>query len=148
MSNVWVVDNLRLPKQKIGIEDLKVQHMCDTDFSSTDDNDAAILIGVDFPQLHLYRDIKTGKDHESIAIQSTLGWVLLGGKDNNKKPYQAIPFKVSQALHSTKSLKNFGKLYRTEQSTKKLHPTFQRKNRAQGDCCGRTINLHQSITEI
>ena len=32
----------------------------------------------------MYRDIRIGKDRESIAIQSTLGWVFLGGKDNNK----------------------------------------------------------------
>ena len=86
MNNVWVVDNLKLPKQKINIEGLKgsYQHLCDLDFTSADDNDATILIGADFPQLHLYRDIKIGKGHEPIAIPSTLGWVLLGGKDSNK----------------------------------------------------------------
>ena len=87
MTNVWVVENLKSPKQKIDIEDLKgsCQHLRDLDLTSIDGNDAAILIGTDFPQLHLYRDIKIGKDDEPIAIQSTLGWVLLGGKDNNKK---------------------------------------------------------------
>ena len=87
MTNVWVVENLKSPKKKIDIEDLKgsYQHLRDLDLTSIDGNDAAILIGTDFPQLHLYRDIKIGKDDEPIAIQSTLGWVLLGGKDNNKK---------------------------------------------------------------
>ena len=33
--------------------------MRDLDFTSVDDSDVAILIGADFPQLHLYRDIKT-----------------------------------------------------------------------------------------
>ena len=92
MTNVWIynvdnnVDNLTLPKQKIDIEDLKgsYQHLHDLDFTLIGDSDAAILIGTDFPQWHWYRDIKTGKEHELIAIQSSLGWVLLGGKDNNK----------------------------------------------------------------
>ena len=58
--------------------------MCDLDFNSVNDNDVAILVGADFQKLHLYRDIKIGKDHEPIPIQSTLAWVLLGGKDNNQ----------------------------------------------------------------
>ena len=75
MSNIWVVDNLRLPKQKIDTEDLKgsYQYLRDLNLNSTDDSDATILIGADFPQLHWYKGIKIGKDHEVIAIQSTLG---------------------------------------------------------------------------
>ena len=52
-----------------------------------------MLLEADFPQLHLYRDcIKIGKGHEPIAIQSTLGWVLLGGKDNNKNTISSHSF--------------------------------------------------------
>ena len=70
MTNLSVGDKLKLPKQKIDIEGLKdsYQHLRDLDFTSTDDNDAVILIGADFPQLLLYRDIKIGKDQEPIAI--------------------------------------------------------------------------------
>ena len=57
MTTAWVVDNFMLPKQKIDIEG-NYQHLCDIDFTSLDNNDAAILIGADFPQLHLYRDTK------------------------------------------------------------------------------------------
>ena len=94
MTNVWIVDNLTLPKQKIDIEDLKgsYQHLHDLDFTLIGDSDAAILIGTDFPQWHWYRDIKTGKEHELIAIQSSLGWVLLGGKDNNKNTTSSNSF--------------------------------------------------------
>ena len=40
-----------------------------------------------------------------------------------------IPFKVSQILHSNKSLKISGELNCAELSTKKFHPSFQRKNK-------------------
>ena len=75
MTNIWAVDNLRLLKQKIGIEDSKgsYQHFRHLDFTSIDNSDVAILIGADFPQFHSYRDIKIGNDHEPLAIQYTLG---------------------------------------------------------------------------
>ena len=40
MTNAWVVDNLKLPKQKLDIEDLKgsYQHLRDLDVTSFDDN--------------------------------------------------------------------------------------------------------------
>ena len=81
------IDNLRLLKQTTDNEDLKgsYQHLRDLDFTSVDGSDAVILIQADFPHLHFFRDNKIGKDHEPIAIQSTLGWVLLGGKDNKQK---------------------------------------------------------------
>ena len=46
MTNVWAVDNLKLSKQKIDIQDLKngYQHLHDLDFTSIYDNDAGIII--------------------------------------------------------------------------------------------------------
>ena len=75
MTNIWAVGNLRLLKQKTDIEDLKssYQHFRHLDFTLIDNSDAAILIGADFPQFHLYRDIKIGNHHEPLAIQYTLG---------------------------------------------------------------------------
>ena len=90
-----------------------------------------ILIGADFPQLHLYRDIKIGKDNEPIAIQSTLGWVLLGGNDNIKNTISSNSFQSFASPPLDQSLKISGKLNCTERSTKKLHPPFQRKNKEQ-----------------
>ena len=54
MTNVWVVGSLKLPKQKIDIEDLKnrYQHLRDLYFTSIGYSDAAILIGANFPQLY------------------------------------------------------------------------------------------------
>ena len=46
MTNVWAVDNLKLSKQKIDIQDLKsgYQHLHDLDFTSVYDNDTGIII--------------------------------------------------------------------------------------------------------
>lgn len=62
MTNKWVVDNLLKLKQKIDIEDLKVViNICVTLISFQ-------LIGVDFSSLHLYIDIKIGKDHNPLPF--------------------------------------------------------------------------------
>ena len=105
--------------------------MRDLDVTSIDDSDARTLLGADFPQLHLYRDIKIGKDHEPIAIRSTLRWVLLSGKDNNKNTISNNSFQSFTSPLLDQIVENFWELNRTKRSTKKLQPLFQRKNREQ-----------------
>ena len=67
--------------------------MTDIDFSNTDvDCDISILIGVDKSVLQLYRDISAGNKNEPVA-QLKLGWVILGGRqNNNKSPSDDDPF--------------------------------------------------------
>ena len=135
MTNVWVVDNLRLPKQKIDIEDLKgsYQHLRDLNLNSTDDSDATILIGADFPQLHLYKDIKIGKDHEAIAIQSTLGWVLLGGKDNNKNNIPSNSFQSYTSPPLDQIIKNFWEIESYENETQRSFQFFKGRTESNSD---------------
>ena len=135
MTNVWVVDNLRLPKQKIDIEDLKgsYQHLRDLNLNSTDDSDATILIGADFPQLHLYKDIKIGKDHEAIAIQSTLGWVLLGGKVNNKNNISSNSFQSYTSPPLDQIIKNFWEIESYENETQRSFQFFKGRTESNSD---------------
>ena len=42
-----------------------------------------ILIGADFPHLHLNHNIRIGKETEPKVILTPLGWVLKGGKGNS-----------------------------------------------------------------
>ena len=68
--------------------------MTDIDFSNIDvDCDISILIGADKPVLHLYRDIRVGNENEPVALKTKLGWVILGGRQNNNKyPSDDDPF--------------------------------------------------------
>ena len=68
--------------------------MTDIDFSNIDvDCDISILIGADKPALHLYRDIRVGNENKPVALKTKLGWVILGGRqNNNKSPSDEDPF--------------------------------------------------------
>ena len=37
------------------------------------------------PQLHLQEDTRTGETNDPIAVKTTLGWVLMGGKNSVNK---------------------------------------------------------------
>ena len=55
----------------------------------------SILIGADYPHLHISQDVRIGNDDESIAISTPLGWVFLGGK--SRKNYVRTNFMVKEA---------------------------------------------------
>ena len=60
--------------------------MTDIDFSNIDvDSDISIFIGADSPMLNLYTDIRVGNENEPVALKTKLGWVIFGGRLNNKK---------------------------------------------------------------
>ena len=49
------------------------------------DKNISIFIGADEPHLDLYRESRIGNTNEPVALVTTLGWVLMGGKSNNSK---------------------------------------------------------------
>ena len=42
-----------------------------------------ILIGADFPKLHIHKDFRYISDKDPRAVKTELGWVLLGGKKSS-----------------------------------------------------------------
>ena len=44
-----------------------------------------VLISADMSQLHLQEDTRIGKTNDSIAVKTTLGWVLMSGKNSVNK---------------------------------------------------------------
>ena len=84
ISNEWVVENLDLPRFKINKNTIKKEwkHFQDPSIEVDNSKEISILIGADFPHLHLSRSVRIGKETEPIAILKPLGWVLMGGKGN------------------------------------------------------------------
>ena len=84
ISNEWVVENLDLPRFKINKNTIKKErkHFQDLPIEVDNSKEISILIGADFPHLHLSRSVRIGKETEPIAILKPLGWVLMGGKGN------------------------------------------------------------------
>ena len=60
-------------------------HLKDIKLEQLHDKNISILIGADEPDLHLYTENRIGNTNEPVALLTTLGWVLMGGKSNNSK---------------------------------------------------------------
>ena len=58
------------------------RHLQNLPIEVDNSKEISILIGPDFPHLHLTRSVRIGKETEPIAILTPLGWVLMGGKGN------------------------------------------------------------------
>ena len=84
ISNAWVVENLDFPRFKINKNTIKKEwkHLQDLPIEVDNSKEISILIGADFPHLHLSRSVRIGKETEPIAVLTPLGWVLMGGKGN------------------------------------------------------------------
>ena len=81
ISNAWVVENLDLSRFKINSTINKQwNHLQDIQIEVDNSQEISILIGADYPHLHISKDVRIGNDNEPIAISTLLGWVLLGGK--------------------------------------------------------------------
>ena len=46
-----------------------------------------MLIGADYPKLHLYSDSRSRNPHEPVALRTQLGLVLMGGRSNEFKKH-------------------------------------------------------------
>ena len=95
ISNAWVIDSLDLPRFRINKDTFRNRwtHLQDIEIEVDDTQEISILIGADFPQLHVSQDVRIGKENEPIAILTPLGWVLMGEQDKphsqrNRKPKQ------------------------------------------------------------
>ena len=81
-------NSMNLPPKCLNLDKVKhsYSHLKDIDFSNIDvDSDISILIGADNPMLYLYMAIRVGSENEPVALKTKLGWVILGGHQNNNK---------------------------------------------------------------
>ena len=47
-------------------------------------SEISVLIGADNPMLHMYTNVRVGKENEPVALKTKLVWVIFGGNKNNK----------------------------------------------------------------
>ena len=47
-------------------------------------SEISVLIGADNPMLHMYTDVRIGKENEPVALKTKLGWVIFGGSKKNE----------------------------------------------------------------
>ena len=87
VKNAWIVDSMKLPSHRITTYKLKncYNHLADIQFTPFDkSSEISVFIGADDPMLHMYTDVRVGKENEPVALKTKLAWVLFGGNKNNK----------------------------------------------------------------
>ena len=70
ISNTWVVENLDLVRFKINSNTINKQwnHLQDIQMEVDNSQEIPILIGADYPHLHISQDVQIGNNDEPIAM--------------------------------------------------------------------------------
>ena len=77
---------MKLPKH-INTDKLKncYNHLASIQFIPfNESNSISVFTGANNPMLHMYTDVRVGKESEPVALKTKLVWVLFGGNKNNK----------------------------------------------------------------
>ena len=86
ITNSWTVSGTDLPINKLPIAQIKEKwdHPGDIELSELSSScEVGFLTVADMPQLHLQHDIRVGNFDAPLAVKTTLGCVLIGGKHSS-----------------------------------------------------------------
>ena len=91
ISNAWVVKNLTIQARKMDTKNIaaKYPYLADIAKDTQTSLEISILIGADQPHLHLYTDVRKRNPNEPVALQTTLGWVNMGGNKRSSNQFSA-----------------------------------------------------------
>ena len=80
ISIAWVVKNLTIQTRRLDTKNIaaKYPYLEDIPIDTHTPSQTSILIGADQPHIHLYTDVRKRNPNEPIALQTTLGWVIMG----------------------------------------------------------------------
>ena len=122
IENAWVVSDLDIKCQPINVVKLEknFDHLRDLDLPPLNSGGVSLLVGTNFPHLLLHRDFRSGESHQTFAVKTLLGWVLMGGKDQGKNLNSNF-INTSFDLEQFWNLENYGTL-------PKIHPNLLPKD--------------------
>ena len=91
ISNAWVVKNLTTQTKEMDIKNkaAKYRYEADIAIDFQPPSQISILIGPDQPHLHLYTDARKRNPNEPVALQTTLGWFMMGGNKGSSNQFSA-----------------------------------------------------------
>ena len=107
ITNAWVAKNLAIQTRKMDPKNIaaKYPYLADIAIDTQTPSQISILIGADQPHLHLYTDVRKRNPNESIALQTTLGWVIMGGNKGSLNQFSANKMSINPNIN--KMLKIF-----------------------------------------
>ena len=112
LISAWVVHNLEIPFNRYDVSEIKKihPHLKDIDFPVLKDSDVMLLIGTDHADLLLHRDFRQGQNEEPTAVNTALGWVLMGGSKTEGENSSCNYTSNSLTNSDEKTLKPYGTL--------------------------------------
>ena len=90
VKNVSIVGLMKLPSQRINTDKLKTAITTLQAFNLQLSIKA--LIGADNPVLHMYTEMRIGKENELVALKTKLSSVIFGGNKNRSKTLSVVVF--------------------------------------------------------
>ena len=107
ITNAWVAKNLAIQTRKMDPKNIaaKYPYLADIAIDTQTPSQISILIGADQPHLHLYTDVRKRNPNDSVALQTTLGWVIMGGNKGSLNQFSANKMSINPNIN--KMLKIF-----------------------------------------
>ena len=102
ISNAWVVKNLTIQTRRMNAKNIaaKYPYLTDIAIDTQTSSQIPILIGADQPHLHLYTDVRKGNPSEPVALQTTLGWVIMGRNKGSSNQFSANKMSINPDINN------------------------------------------------
>jgi len=137
IESAWVVPNLTVSYHKINIKETqsKYKHLQNVNLPKLNPGDVTVLIGTDHSHLLVHHDFKIGEDHEPCAVETKLGWVLMGGRTS-----KSTSIKANLIETSSFNIENFWNIenYGTERNDRSTMTPYEQ----------RAYNILESTTQF
>ena len=102
ITNAWVAKNLAIQTRKMDPKNIaaKYPYLADIAIDTQTPSQISILIGADQPHLHLYTDVRKGNPSQPVALQTTLGWVIMGRNKGSSNQFSANKMSINPDINN------------------------------------------------
>ena len=102
ITNAWVVKNLAIQTRKMDTKNIaaKYLYLADIAIDTQTPSQISILIGADQPHLHLYTDVLKRNPNEPVALQTTLGWIIMGENKGSSNQFSANKMSINPNINN------------------------------------------------
>ena len=102
ISNAWVVKNLTIQTRRMDTKNIaaKYPYLADIPRDTQTPSQISILIGADQPHLHLYTDVLKRNPNEPVALQTTLGWIIMGENKGSSNQFSANKMSINPNINN------------------------------------------------
>ena len=102
ISNAWVVKNLTVQTRRMDSKNIAANYpyLANIAIDTQTPSQISILIGTDQPHLHLYTNVQKKNPNEPVGLQTTLGWVIIGGNNGSSNQFSANKMSINPDMNN------------------------------------------------